>query len=98
MSVYVDELRTSVRTANWPHKRSCHMFADSLDELHEMAGLIGLSRSWFQARANFPHYDVTAYKRAQAFARGALCVDNELAVAFARGERPYPFRGTEDAR
>ena len=36
-----------------------------------MAGLIGLSRSWFQSRRHFPHYDLSAWKQQQAIARGA---------------------------
>ena len=74
MSVYVDELVASTPTAKWPYRRACHLYADTIGELHELAGLIGLSRSWFQncRRSNFPHYDLTAYKRQQAIARGAI--------------------------
>lgn len=76
MSVYVDPLRVvaSIRK-NWPYGRSCHMYADATEELHEMAGRIGLSRSWFQDRTDFPHYDLSAWRRQQAIARGALEVD-----------------------
>lgn len=50
MTVYVDDL------ARYPTKipcfrlGSCHMMADTLDELHAMAVKIGLKRAWFQAR------------------------------------------------
>jgi hypothetical protein len=56
MSVYVDDLFPTQPKANWPYARACHMFGD-VAELHEMAGLIGLSRNWFQAKPAFPHYD-----------------------------------------
>jgi hypothetical protein len=86
MSVYVDDLFPTQPKANWPYARACHMFGD-VAELHEMAGLIGLSRNWFQAKPAFPHYDLTAYKRQQAIARGAIPVDREFAVNFRRGLR-----------
>jgi hypothetical protein len=63
MSVYVDELRTTPAKADWPYTRACHLFADRVEELHEMAGLIGVARSNFQPRQDFPHYDLTAHKR-----------------------------------
>jgi hypothetical protein len=80
MSVYVDDLAVTVPKADWPYRRACHMWADTRAELHEMAGLIGLSRSWFQGRKHFPHYDLTAYKRQQAIARGAVAVDRQQLV------------------
>jgi hypothetical protein len=74
MAVYVDELR--VYPNAWgPFKAgSCHMTADSLDELHELAGRIGLKRSWFQDKS-VPHYDLTKSKREAALAAGAVSVD-----------------------
>ena len=86
MSVYVDPLFNTPKMRNWPYKRACHMFADTLRELHEMAGLIGLSRSWFQARHDFPHYDLTAWKRNQAIERGAPSPSiGSLLLIFAEG-------------
>lgn len=41
--VYVDDLITCGKKGAW-----CHMVADSLEELHEMADKIGLKREWFQ--------------------------------------------------
>ena len=87
MSVYVDELRNVHCKPNWPYSRACHMFADTAAELHEMAGLIGQSRSWFQSRPDFPHYDLTAHKRQQAIARGAVAVDRERMRAFVERRR-----------
>lgn len=67
MAVCVDELKP--RTG-WRYKRSCHMFADSVDELHGIAEQIGLKREWFQD-TRYPHYDLTAGKRKQAIKAGA---------------------------
>jgi hypothetical protein len=46
-----------------------HMIADSLDELHEMADLLGLKREWFQNKRT-PHYDVCKTKRERALKLG----------------------------
>ncbi|MFA7254101.1 MAG: DUF4031 domain-containing protein [Patescibacteria group bacterium] len=87
MSVYVDQLKKTPPTPNWRHTRACHLYADTLVELHEMAGLIGLSRSWFQSRADFPHYDITAYRRQQAIARGAIETDREHVFQYVQKKR-----------
>lgn len=49
----------------------CHMFADTLDELHAMAAAIGMRREWFQP-FSFPHYDVAKGRRAAAIKAGAI--------------------------
>ena len=48
-----------------------HLIADTIDELHEFARMMGLKKEWFQARpcASFPHYDLTT-RRALARAVG----------------------------
>lgn len=72
MTVYVDDL------ARYPTKipcfrlGSCHMMADTLDELHAMAAKIGLKRAWFQDHPHHPHYDLTASKRVDALQAGAV--------------------------
>lgn len=72
MSVYVDQIR------KWPTKikcfqaGSCHMVADTLEELHQMAETIGLSRGWFQDKKRLPHYDLTIGRRAAALRAGAI--------------------------
>lgn len=71
---YVDELRV------WPTRiacfraGSCHLTADTLDELHAFAGRIGLRRQWAQLDGRVPHYDLTAAKRDLAIACGASFV------------------------
>ena len=63
--VYVDTLAE----AKWKWGKSCHLFADSIDELHEFARAIGLKREWFQK--GFPHYDLTTAMRKKAVSAGA---------------------------
>jgi len=79
MSVYVDQIRKTERTKNWPFVASCHMTADTLQELHTMAVRLKMRPSWFQKR--LPHYDLTFNKRIQAVQAGAVEVDSrELLV------------------
>ena len=74
VTVYVDELR------KWPTRircfkpGSCHMTADTLEELHALAAKIGMRREWFQDHPLAPHYDLTASKRDKALAAGAVFV------------------------
>ena len=59
----------------------CHMKADTEDELHAMAALIGVARRWYQG----DHYDVCQSKRAKAIQLGAVPVTaRELVTRFPR--------------
>lgn len=69
MSVYVDGERNG-----FGRMVMCHMFADTLAELHDMAARIGMKREWFQP-LSFPHYDVSLSRRAVAVDLGAVQVD-----------------------
>jgi hypothetical protein len=81
MAVYVDEIET------WPKyvtkalgrklgARWCHMIADSDEELHEMAKLIGVTRgSWYKEGSAFTRYDLTPQRRTLALACGAIEID-----------------------
>lgn len=68
MTVYVDSMR-----ANFGRMVMCHMIADSDDELHAMAGVIGVARRWHQKppKASHSHYDIALSKRALAVKAGA---------------------------
>lgn len=50
--------------------KMCHLLADSVEELHEMADKIKVPRKWFQS-ARYPHYDICKSKRALAVEFGA---------------------------
>lgn len=80
MAVYVDALRYW----GWVHGASCHMIADTNEELHAMAHKIGLKREWFQT-SSVPHYDLTRVKRKLAVSNGAKEIGNrELAFHIIR--------------
>lgn len=68
--VYVDQLRITIPRPGWRFSFSCHMFADTLKELHAMAGMLTMKQTWFQD-GRYPHYDLTANKRYDALHFGA---------------------------
>ena len=75
MSVYVDELRMWTPRQPRPfHRGSCHLTADTVEELHAFARAIGLRRGWFQDHPLHPHYDLTESRRGRALAAGAIFV------------------------
>jgi len=69
MTVYVDDMK-----ARFGRMVMCHMIADTDDELHAMAGRIGVARRWWQSpeKASSSHYDIALSKRAMAVAAGAV--------------------------
>ena len=83
MGVYVDALRDW----GWRLGRSCHLIADTNEELHEFAAKLGLKRAWFQKSTSGPHYDLTASKRALAVRLGAVELDDRAFVEKLRGPR-----------
>ncbi len=78
MAVYVDQSCNRLG-----RMVMCHMIADTLDELHAMAGRIGMRREWFQSppAASFPHYDVALGRRADAVRYGARSLDRHQMIA-----------------
>jgi len=82
MAVYVDPLFDY----GWKLGPSCHMTADTLEELHDMADKIGMKRSWFQmSKKDVPHYDLVASKRKLAVKHGAIELSrNEAAEKIAK--------------
>lgn len=72
MAVYVDDVRH-----RFGRMIMCHLWADSLEELHEFAGRLGLKREWFQEppKASWHHYDISLGKKAQALKMGAVLTD-----------------------
>ncbi|WP_151449179.1 DUF4031 domain-containing protein [Lacisediminimonas profundi] len=79
MAAYVDNVAIEWRGNAW-----CHLVADSLNELHEIARRLGLRHEWFQVSASYPHYDLTAQTRARAIALGVLVGDRRQIIQCAR--------------
>lgn len=84
MAVYVDALNTyggDSAPRCFRNRPSCHMYADTPDELHEMAKKIGLRLEWFQPSPTLNHYDLTPSKRFLAVQNGAVEQTRAQAVA-----------------
>jgi hypothetical protein len=90
--VYVDNLRPCILTKQWPHWQSCHLVADTLDELHDFAvGKLGMKRAWFQNNSRLPHYDLTIGNRFKALKLGAVEIDDKKLVEMMKA--PYQYAG-----
>lgn len=88
--VYVDSVVKYPGAKPPFHRGSCHMTADTLEELHAMADKIGMKRGWFQDHPLCQHYDLTPSRRSQAVARGAVeetCLDGARRRRAARRDR-----------
>lgn len=89
---YVDKLQNTrpvdMAGGRWRWNHYCHLFADSLDELHAFAARIGLKREYFQNVPGFPHYDLTQTKRALAVKEGAAQITVHEMVERARAMYP----------
>lgn len=72
MAVYVDDVRHP-----YGNMIMCHMWADSLEELLEMADRIGVQRKWLQKppKASWVHFDIALTKKAKAIEFGAILTD-----------------------
>jgi hypothetical protein len=79
MAVYVDRLVDY----GWRHGPSCHLIADSVEELMDFAVRMGLRPEWFQPKSS-PHFDLAAEGRAAAISNGAIELDNRAFVAKVR--------------
>ena len=75
MAVYVDRLCNY----GWRHGPSCHLIADSVDELIQFAVSMGLRPEWYQPKSS-PHFDLTADAREVAVRMGAIELDNRAFV------------------
>lgn len=79
--------------------------ADTLDELHALAQLLGLRRDKFQDKTSGAHYDVTAPLHEQAIHLGAVAIsrhhDRALLRAVIRNAKTQgdrdPGRGDRSA-
>ena len=95
MTIYVDDMRTPYQMKRWPFRKMLmsHMFCDpveNVEELHEMADMIGVSRQWFQwLKKQFPHYGICQSKKALAIKYGAVETTRQemVKIVRARGEQ-----------
>lgn len=72
MSVYVDTIVQYPGAKPPFHRGSCHLTADTLEELHAFALAIGMRRAWFQDHPICKHYDLTPRRRIEAVKLGAI--------------------------
>jgi hypothetical protein len=82
MAVYVDKIETYpisfvAKPARKYGTKWCHLYADSVEELHAFAESIGLKRGWFQDKT-LPHYDLTPFMRDKALESGAVFDEKHL--------------------
>lgn len=70
MSVYVDELRIW-GPGNRRRGRTCHLTADSVEELHAFAREHGIPPRLHHRGASTPHYDLGPMWRKRAILHGA---------------------------
>lgn len=78
MAVYVDDAKNKYR-----RMLMCHMLADTDEELHRMASLIGVDRKWWQSPviSSGSHYDICLSKRNLAVKHGAIEITAKQAAA-----------------
>jgi uncharacterized protein DUF4031 len=71
VTVRVDAI--GFRTGPRGRKKYYHMTADTPEELHAFAALLGVKRCWFEkSRRGVPHYDLDEYERNLALDLGAV--------------------------
>lgn len=82
MAVYVDDA-----IWYWQGMRWAHLMADEESELHRFAAALGIPRGVYQGppKTAHPHYDITAFERRRAIARGAFaCSREEIVIVLRR--------------
>lgn len=69
--VYVDDSRIK-----YGRMYMCHMWADTLDELLQMADMIGLNRRYLQSppKSTWTHFDICLKNKTKAIKNGAILV------------------------
>jgi hypothetical protein len=83
VTVYVDDMK-----ARLGRMVMCHLIADTDEELHAMAALLGVARRWHQAPPRHEsHYDIALGKRMKAVAAGAVQINQRQAAAMTARRR-----------
>jgi Protein of unknown function (DUF4031) len=89
VALYVDDAIWRWQGLQW-----AHLLADGVDELHRFAADLGINRLSYQGppRTSVPHYDLTAYERRRAIARGAIACSRHEIVVVLRRARIVPLQ------
>lgn len=75
MAVYVDRAKVPFKGKEW-----CHLMADTLEELHDFAKIVGIDPRLFHRSASYPHYDITLEMRILVIAYGAIDADRKTII------------------
>lgn len=93
MTVYVDDMRMAA-TIGQLEARWSHLTADTEDELHAFASMLGLPRRTAQFPGTWKsHYDITDFTRDRAIALGAVAIgyaSPQAAAALRRKRKLHP--------
>lgn len=85
MAVYVDDM-----AAPYGRMIMFHMLADTDEELHAMADIIGVARKWHQKKGTpHSHYDICQTKKALALTAGAIEVGRREVAALIKKKREF---------
>lgn len=79
MAIYVDRAKVPFKGKQW-----CHLMADSLEELHAFAKVVGIDSRLFHRSASYPHYDITLEMRILVIAYGAIDADRRTIIMCGR--------------
>jgi hypothetical protein len=82
--IYVDQLKPSTLL---PSGKSCHLMADTQDELADFAKRLWLDAAWRHG----DHFDISEGNRARAVAMGAREVSDRDLVGIRRAKRSAPL-------
>lgn len=78
MAVYVDPVAPAKsKSFGFQTSWACHLYADTLEELHQFASVIGLKAEWFKNQSDLPHYRLMGGKRREAIEAGAEIVTRD---------------------
>jgi hypothetical protein len=97
VACYVDTVR-SYPTAGLRFRDYCHLLADSREELHAMAGALGIPRRFFQDHPWRWHHDLPEHLRARAVELGAREVSMHEVGALLRAHRSALGADQDEAR
>lgn len=92
MAVYIDKMN-----AKYKRMIMCHMFADSEDELKEMARKIGVDTKWIQYPGSYRvHFDICLAMKEKALSLGAVEITHiQLRALLKKKKRDFEIKNKE---